>query len=222
MYGFPIGDARGYGRLTQNAGTLITRLVEPVLGLRTRLRRAWYTAGATAHVLTAMRPLGVTTFSAVAAAGQAVVNIVRDPGAYSSYCSVTPKTSNNVIAANDYVAYEVADGNVVVDLVASVSSLAITLTNNVPTGGVKVGGKFWFFGTITDTNPKDGNAHPRYTLPASTVTYMGGDDSLGFLSSIGGLPGSDLSGLYEPMILQSDNGTNAGVLELVDAVYTKR
>lgn len=222
MYNFPVGNAKGYGRKTENANTVITRLVEPVKNHITRLKSLTYTAGATAHLLTVMRPFGMTFFSADAAASQAVVNIVRDPGAYSSYCTVTPQTANNAIAGSDYVVFEMADGTFVVDTVSSVSSLAITLTTNLGTGGVKKGGRFWFYGTVTNTNPKDALAHPRYTLAASSQTILGGDNPFGFVGSIGGLPGSDMDGTYEPLILQVDNGTNAGVLESVEAVYTQR
>lgn len=227
--GIPVGQVRGYGKLTQTAGTVITRLLRPFANMFTRLLYAAYTAGATAHTLTVMRPLGVTTFSADADSGQAVVNITADPGAYSTNTGGVPRTANNPIAANDFVVYECADGTFALDTVSSVSTLAITLSNNVPTGGVKSGGKFWFFGIITDTNPADALAHPQYTLAANTVTTLGGTAS----ESVGGVVGtiahgplfSSLAGYdgkYQPLILHSGNATNAGVLEEAISLYSDR
>lgn len=221
MLNVPVYGMRGYGKLTQSAGTVITRLVEPTRGAFTRLTSVWYNCSTTAHTLTVMRPLGLTTFSANAAASQAVVNVAADPGDYSN-----TTVSDNLIAASDFVVYESAySGRYVLDTVSSVSSLAITLTTNLPTGGVVAGGKFWFFGIITDTNPADGLAHPQYTLPASTVTYLGtdaGEGMFGFVGTIPGTTGSNLTGMYEPIIVHSGNATAAGVLEKVTAIYTGR
>ena len=222
-YSIPVFTSKGYGKLTQSAGTVITRLVEPVKNAFTRLVSVWYTAGATAHTLTVMRPLNRVTFTAADAAGQAVVNISADPGNYTGI-----RTADNTIAANDFVVYESADGTFVLDTVSSVSSLAITLTSNVPTGGVLVGGYFWWYGIITDTNPNDATAHPQYTLPASVTTYLGTDAGEGIAGFVGSIPGNqkagsliNVNGKYEPLILHSGNATNAGVLEKATAIYTK-
>lgn len=221
MSNLVINSMRGYGKLTQNAGTVITRLIEPVRGSYTRLASVWYTASATAHTLTVMRPLGVTTFTAAAAASQAVVNIAADPGDYA-----TTTVADNLIAGSDFVVYESAyPGLFVLDTVSSVSSLAITLATNLPTGGVLQGGKFWFFGVIGDTNPSNGLVHSQFTLAANVTTYLGsdpGESIAGFIGTIPGYSGSGLSGMYEPMILHSGNATNAGVLEKVTAIYTGR
>ena len=226
----PIGSVKGWGKLTQNAGTVITRLITPMQNMFTRLLYLVYTAGATAHTLTVMRPLGVTTFTADAASGQAVVNIAEDPGAYSTNTGGTPRTANNGIAANDFVVYEAADGTYVLDTVSSVSTLAITLSNNLPTGGVVEGGKFWFFGVIGDTNPADALAHPQFTLAASTVTTLGGSPGEAVGGIVGTIPHGELwadmdvrhDGKNQPLIIHSGNATNAGVLEQVVAAYSDR
>jgi hypothetical protein len=216
---------RGYGKLTQTAGTVISRLVEPWKKAYTRISDLWYNAGATAHVITAMRPLYKVTTSAAAAAGQAVINISADPGNYSAIFTIN--TANNLIAANDYVVYQTADGNYTLDTVSSVSTLAITMTNNVPTAGVLNGADFWWFGITTDTNPGDNQAHPQFDCPASGVTKFGSDPGeavMGFIGTIQGLspvvPNWKINGQNEPMILQSNNATNAGTMEKVAAVYT--
>lgn len=222
MYNNPVHGIRGFGKLTQNAGTVITRLVPPLKGSITRLTSMWYNCSTTPHTLTVMRPLGKTFASAAAAASQAVINIERDPGVYNAYGTVN--TGNNVIAANDFCVYQTADGNYVVDTVSSVATLAITMTTNVPTATVLKGAPFWFFGIITDTNPADNLAHPQFTLPASTVTII--EDQYGFINTLRGLTTGTLqwplNGLEEPVIVHSGNATAAGVLERLTAVYTAR
>src|SRR5258708_3059183 len=115
---YPIGR-RNYGRLTQNAGTVITRLIEPRQSAFTRIMSVFTKTSTTAPILTLMRPLNRTYFTADAAASQAVVNIAADPGDYPSGV----RTADNVIAANDFVVYEAADGTFVLDTVSSVATL---------------------------------------------------------------------------------------------------
>lgn len=200
-----------YGRLTQAANTKIVRLVEPCRGAYTALTFAEITVSTTAHILTVMKPLGSTTLTADAAASQAVISIAADPGDYTGY-----RTSDNAIAANDYVVLEMPDGTFVADTVSSVSSLDITLTTNLPTGGMKSGSTVWFYGIETDTNPFDALAHARYTLPASsTVVY-------------GNAPGEAICGFFgsnrreEPILLIIDNGTAASTLERVQVAYSQK
>lgn len=235
----PIGTSRGWGRVNQNSGTANTLLVTPVKGFITRLGYVSYTNGATAHVLYVMRPMGKTTVASAAASGQAVLPITSDPGFYSStYPSVggvtqACNTADNKIAANDYVAYQTADGNWVLDTVASAATLAtLNVTTNIPTSGVLAGAPFYWFGINTDTNPANNLAHPAFTLAASTFTQLGnnsGEGYGGFLGSIGHLPmwtdsatavGNQMDGTGEPIMLYDANGTNAGVIEEVVAIYT--
>jgi len=224
---------KGYGRITAVAGTVITRLVEPMPGLFTSLAETWYINAGTAHALTVMRPLGKTFASAAAAAAQAVINIAQNPGTYSNFGTIN--TANNNIAANDYVVYQSADGNYNITTVSSVATLAITLAGNVPTAGVLKGAPFWFFGITTDTNPADNLAHPAFTLTASATTKLfgidpgdtmaGGIGSIAPAIGIGALYSTSngawpLNGQNEPIILHSDNATAAGTLEKVTAVYS--
>jgi hypothetical protein len=226
---------KGYGKKTETAGTVITRLIEPMEGCFTTLVDFEYTCGTTAHTLTVMRPLGKTYASAAAAAGQAVINVEHNPGTYNDFGTVN--TANNGIAGNDYVVYQTADGNYVVDTVASVSTLAITMTGNVPTAGVAKGAPFWFFGVIGDTNPADNQAHPQYTLAASSTTHLFGDKpGLAVAGAVGSVaPGGATLALYsatygpwplngknEPLVLHSGNATAQGVMERVTAVYSNQ
>lgn len=221
-----LGSAHAYGKLTQSAGTAIVRLIEGRAGTIARLRYLSYTAGATAHTLTVMRPLNKTCFTVLAAAGQAVVNIQANPGSYAALAQngVTIRTADNLLAGSDYVAYQCADKTWVVDTVSSISSLAVTLTTNLPTGGVLAGGVLWFFGAITDTNPGEALAHPQLALGASATTTFGSvtDNYAGFLGSLPPYSPLGMTGLGEPMLLHSGNATNAGTLDSVSVLYTMR
>jgi hypothetical protein len=219
LSGWQVHGAVAFPSKTATAGTVITQVIPPRLGLYTNLSGFVYTAGATAHTMTVMRPFNWTTFTAAAAASQAVVNITADPGLYATAGnlkdnpgSFTPSVADNGIAANDFVVYELPDGNLVVDTVSSVSSLAITLTTNLPTGGVSKGARIWFFGIITNTNPHTGVAHATWALADSATTTH---------EPTGGNPLLRSTHQNHPMILHSGNATNAGTLNRCAAFYTK-
>jgi len=231
----PIYTGRGWGKITQTAGTAIVRLITPVFNAVTRLIYLLYTAGSTAHTITVLRPLGKTTVASAAAGGQAVINITNDPGKYSTtYPGGVSNVADDPIAANDYVVYQTADGNYVCDSVSSVSTLAITMSNNVPSSGVLAGAPFWFFGITSDINPADGLAHPQFDTTASAQTTLGGSAGqfpAGFVGSIahpsffasgGATAGNNMDGTNEPLIVISNNATAAGTLEMCEAIYSTK
>ena len=197
---FPAFGGNTLGKKTQTAGTVINRLVPGRKNAITRITKIVYTAAATAHTITVMRVLGSTTLSAAAAASQAVINLVADPG-----------PSGNGIAANDYLAIENDDGTVFLDTVSSVSSLAITMTTNLVTA-LSAGAKVWFFGVAANTDPKLLEAHMTLTGTASvTTTYS---------ESVVGVFASHEE--YEPILVQSNNASNAGTIEQVSYIHTGR
>lgn len=202
---------KSYGRITQSAGTKIVRVVEPSSGAFTVLTYLEVTVGATAHTLTVMKPLGVTTLSAAAAAAQAVINLTADPGDYTGV-----QTADNGIAANDRLIIELPDGTFHQDIVSSVATLAITMTNNIPTGGAAAGAKVWFYGVEANSSPFDALAHAVYTLPANGTKIFGGSPG----DSIAGWFGSNAR--EEPLLLIIDNATNASVLERVQVAYSTK
>lgn len=229
MYSGQILGTVSAPRATATADTAFTSLIKPFSGAGfspkgkpcaayTHVSKVCYTTGGTAHPIYILRPFNYTTFSADAAASQAVVNITADPGVYSTnYLYNAPtgtfRTADNAIAANDYVCYQAADGTWVVDTVSSVSSLAITLSNNVPTGGVKKGGLFYFFGIATNTDPATGYAHPTTTIAASqTKDVTWADSNVGVVTSLH---------LGDPLIFYSGNGTAAGILEYLSGFYSQ-
>jgi hypothetical protein len=153
--------------------------------------------------------------TAAAAASQAVININQDPGVYTAYSfngSNAPRTANNAIAANDWVAFQYPDGSWGVDTVASVSSLAVTLTNNLATGGLAAAAPLWFFGIATDVNPADATAHPQLNIPASVITAFGSE----------GRPIMSTFKNGEPLLLHVNNAANASVLDRASVVYVNR
>lgn len=216
-YGERVIGRRGYGLKTESFGTVITRLIEPMPNGVTRLTGVTTTTLTTAHLLTLMRPCNRVQFTADAAAGQKVVYLSADPGVYS--VKGTLAAADTALAASDYVVYEAADGTFVMDLANSVYGAAgvVTLTTNLPTGGVKKGGLVWFYGIVTELNPNNNAAHPRWNLAASTTNVFGRGEQMASLPDhkfldIGG-------GCYQPLILHIDNGTAASVLESVGVEY---
>lgn len=196
------------GKKTETAGTIISHLIPPRNNRKTKLTAFEVTVGATAHTLTVLRPLNTTTLSAAAAAAQTVVVLAADPGSYTS-----KRTANNLIAANDWLAFETPDGTYWFEKVSSVTTnadgtVSVTLANNVPTGGLKAGAKVWFFGVAADTDPNTGEAHPAFTLAASGIANQ--EATNGLAESIH---------TYEPLLVQCNNATNASVIEYLSGCY---
>jgi hypothetical protein len=133
------------GYKTEAAGTAIFKLVDPVEGFRTVIKRVTVLTGATAHALVVMRPFKKVVTTAEAAAAQKVIAISEDPGS---------------IAANDYCVVRLKDGTYQLNKVASVNTLEITFTDNW-TAIVEEGAPVWFMGAV-------GDAHASYVLAANT------------------------------------------------------
>lgn len=207
-----IRGQKKYGSVTQTAGTIINRMIEPMRNAIAVIEKIIYINQADAHTITILRALGVTTFAADAAASQAAFTLTADPGVYLPASSWS--TANNTIAAGDYVVYRCADGTYRMDTIASGTQGGgnLTMTNNFPTLGVTAGDPLWFFGIKTDTNPKDAQAHPKLTVIPSGSGY-------GVKEFNDAISAFDF---YEPMIVQSDNLTSAGTLNQVSVVYVDR
>jgi hypothetical protein len=237
----PISQSYGgfsYGKATAAAGTVINRPIPPfanqagapgmgVLPAGTRPRGITHIttliynlAAAGSHVLTVMRPLNWTTFTAAAAAGQPVVTLAADPGVYTAggyryglpNAQTAPRVANNPITANDFVMYQLADGTWVADKVVSVAGLNITLTNNLLTGGVVANAPFYHFGITTDLDPATGEAH----VAADIVGAAAGN--LSFYD-----PTNLWCALHQgdPLLLQSNNAAVVGTFEVTSGFYSE-
>jgi hypothetical protein len=208
--------------------------VGPSGGAFTHLSSLVYSSTGTAHKVGVLRPLNWTVVAAAAAAAQAVINIYDDPGIYSTnykYPTVggvvaapqygggtqggTPpsQVADHGIAGSDYAVYQVADGTWVLDTVASVSTLAITMTTNVPTGGVLKGAPFFYFGTVSINDPGTGLAQwQTNTAVTASRAQLLNDVLAGSIQS--NHPG-------DPMVFYSPNGSSAGALDEIAGFYAR-
>lgn len=187
------------GRTSVAFGTVINHLVPPRRSAYTRLTKLRLTAAGTAHTATILRPLGNTTVAATAAASQTDFTLTANPG-----------PSGNALAANDWIAIRTAsDGITRLYRVSSISSLVVTLTGNL-TVALAAGDKVWMFGATSDTDPRTGDAHPTFAIPASATTE--------YSDTVGGVVAS--VGKDEPILVQSNNATATGALEQTSYSYT--
>ena len=229
----PIFGRRSYGLKTANANTAYYLLVEPMsVSAYTYIEFAQFTTTGAAHVATVMRPLSNTLtgslygpgqpcscyLDAPAAGAQATININQDPGVYTAYTfnnNAAPRTANDILAANDYVAYQYPDGTWEVNTVSSVALPAVVLTNNLATGGLAAGAPVFYFGVAADVNPYDARAHPGFNLyaPASPTTINLGSE---------GYPWIGTFNRGQPLLVYVNNVTDASTLERCTAAYSDR
>lgn len=220
------------GQKTASAGTKIVILIPPfsnqgMTGLGTgkqglgipHITHIIVDGTTTAQNIAILRPMNFTTFSANAASGQAVVSLTADPGVYSTNFKYGlpngqsgPRTADDAIASGDYCVYQAADGTYVADTAGgSFSSGSLTMTTNLPTGGVLAGGLFWYFGVSGDTDPNTGEVQPLFgtTGTAARLEY------------------SDVNGLWnalhagDPLLIVDPNSTAADTIQLVAGYYAK-
>jgi hypothetical protein len=196
-----VKGGNGFGRITATAATKIVRGIPGRVGAFTRLRKLVYLAAGTAHTITVLRSIGRTRANGAAAASQADLVVLADPG-----------PSGNGIAANDRIAIRHAvDGVTRFYTVSAWNSgtRTITLSANL-TVAVTDRDHVWMFGVEADTDPSQGEAHPIFPGTASTlVTYDEGD--IGVVAS----NASD-----EPLLVIVDNATAAGTLQQTTYAHT--
>ena len=190
MISLALNKTFSYGKVTQTADTVITRTIPPSYNAFTHITNLKYTAAGTAHTVTVMRPLAApTTLTSAAAASQAVINVAALAGS---------------LAANDYLVIEKPDGTYHTGIVSSVSTLAVTLTANVPSGGFASGAKVWNLGVAADHTNLVFNG-----IASATTTYND------YVSSVAATVFKE-----QPMIVYSNNATAAGTLENVSGGYS--
>lgn len=191
--GEPVDDA--FGTKTASAGTVITRVIPPKTGARTRATGFSYIAAATAHTLSFMVCMdGTTALTTDAESGQAVINLNRLPQA----------SDGSAIAANDWVVLRYEDGSWSEHMVSSLSGLAVTLSANL-TAKVLSGSTVYFMGAPAD------HANRQFTCAASVTTQIVGSPTAPLAA--GAAVGS-------PMVVHSNNATNAGTLTWLSFAYT--
>lgn len=232
---------------SQNANTAVTALVPPFPGnqmppflynfknslpnwygnLYTHLTRLIYTTGATAHTITVLRPLNWCLISTALAKNTTAITLDKDPGVYSTnyrYPLPNAQTAPTLVAdaaissTNKYVAYQMDDGIWQLDTIASGTFgggnlVLATGTPNRTGATVRANSPLFYFGATTLANPQTGIAHINFTTIAS------GNKT----DQIGSYNGEGITGLNpgDPLLVISNNITNAGVFDLVAGDYRK-
>lgn len=207
MFILPVINMFGRGKRTETAGTRIRALVPGDPNGFTYLTFVRYTAGATGHTLTMMR--GQTHAKAAASAAAAAVAIVVDTAMLDG--------AGNALAAADLVAIELDDGSWHLGIVdtggwnGTTKTITLTSGTAIPAGrSVPAGAAVISYGVAGDAN------HANYTLTAGS----GATTNYPAVANAGPLAKSPYRN--SPIIVDSDNASNAGTIEAVSAVYMQR
>ena len=148
---------------TESLGTAIDEEIPGQNGKRLALVGFDYLCGSTAHTLKVLHCGSLagsrTTASADAAISQAVLNVTDAP----------TDPAGNATASGDIIAYQVTGGGWEFNTVASLSTLAITMNNNIAIA-VLSGAAVRIFGVIGD------GFNFTFGLTASVVTHF--DDTI--------------------------------------------
>ncbi len=148
---------------TESLGTAIDEEIPGQNGKRLALVGFDYLCGSTAHTLKVLHCGSLagsrTTASADAAISQAVLNVTDAP----------TDPAGAATASGDIIAYQVTGGGWEFNIVSSLSTLAITLTNNIAIA-VLSGAAVRIFGVIGD------GFNFSFGLTASVVTHF--DDTI--------------------------------------------
>jgi hypothetical protein len=189
---------------TETAGTVITQVVPRVEGLIARINHLTYTSAGTAHTITVMRATADTTADGRAAAGQKVVTLSN-----ISAMNTVNSSADEDIAASDYLAWVDDEGKIAFDIVASISSSAVTMTVNF-TNPIPDGSPVWIFGALARAS------HLSFSPPASATTVMPLNAQAGIPKQ---LDSNERSGVGDPILIQSSNGTSAGTIASTSGAY---
>jgi hypothetical protein len=202
MMGFVSGD--GLSKATASAGTRI-RLPAggKAGGLYSHIVNLRYTDTGTAHTLTMMR--GASRAKVVGALAAAATSVVVD--------AALTDGDGNALAASDVVALPMDNGEWHVSAVSAwnATTKTITLTTAIPSGrSVADGARIVSYGAPGDTY------HARYQF-----TGGAGSAAVNFPAVSGSVMSlCKAPALNEPIILDSNNATNAGTVEYVNIGYS--
>ena len=177
---------------TALADTAFLQHLEPLSVYRQIVTRLTILCAATAQTLTVMQALARTTTSASALASQKVINLTADPGI---------GTVAGGIASGDYCIVELTDGTHQVNLVDSVSTLAITFIDDF-SQAVKSGAKVYFYGTAA-------NGHEQVAVASGGETTFESSEGW-FVAKNAGYP----------LLFHLNNITNACILQGGVVIHT--
>lgn len=191
----------GRGKKSIAFGTRIRALVPGDKHGITYITFMRYTAAGTAHTGTLMRGLSKSTASAAVAESATSLTTVGS----------LLDGAGNAIAANDMIAYELANGGWGLDTVSAVSGKTLTITGPAAgTGGIALGGKVVSFGVAGDA----GHADYQFTLTASVSSNFPAVANAGPICK-----GFEIN---SPILFDSDNATATGTLESISCEYASR
>jgi hypothetical protein len=188
-----------------------------------RINTLIYSTAGTQHTIAILRPLNYTTVKTAVAPSGTVFTLTDDPGIYSANYRyqhndslASAQVADHGIAANDYVAYQLADGTWASDKVASVSGLNVTMTTGAPNvtgGGVAALAVLFYFGVSTLKDPANGQ------LQFTTTTTANASREQVLADKFGCGPCALHPG--DPLLFVSPNNVAAGSLDLLAGVYSE-
>lgn len=189
--GVPVNDA--YGSKTETAGTAILRVIPPRAGHRAWVSGFLYRPGATAHTVTFLTAVAVTTATEAAESGQAVLKLA----------SLNYAPDGSAVANTDYFVVQHSDGTYDAYLYSSASGLSVTMATNL-SADVAAGATVWYMAAPGD------HANRQYLTVASADFSATGSEKTRIATARAN---------GEPILVHVDNATNAGNLKWVAYSY---
>ncbi len=208
------------------------------------------TCSTTANIITLQRPLNWTTLGAAMAKNTTAITLTDDPGVYSTNyryplpgavwnppgttnaASAAPPLTDNALATNDYICFQLSDGTWHVSMIASGTFgggniVMTTGTPNFAAATAPIGTPVFWFGLSTDTSPQTRVAHLFCTPIVSTqkMNVLAGWG--GNASAVGGGGGCSTGYGYptlfpgEPMLVYNPNATATTTVDFIGGFYGK-
>lgn len=196
--------SRGYH--TENAGTQIVEVIPAAGEGIPTISGISYTCAATGHNLYIMRAVGQTTTVQGSLSGVSTLVLSKsDPGKATTGADET-------LAASDYLVWVDETGVYRANTVSSISGNTVTLSSAL-TADVNAGATVWAFHEIARS------VHIALKPPASTTTVY---SNVMFAAGVPKQAGVNFSrtGVGEPLLVVSDNLTNAGSINYISGYYS--
>lgn len=195
-----------HGKKTESAGTAIIVVVPPQVNTKTVLTRVVYTPGATSHLLNVLRSQGTTQVTSDAADSQA--DLVVD-----SLSLAKDQLGNSLsenLAANDYIVVRNSKGVYEAHKISSISGTTLTLSASLGTS-ISAGATVWGMYEISRTAGWPALTFDLTTGAQRDIPGLGNnEETVGIATS---------PGVNQPLVVYSNNATNAGTLDRLAAAY---
>lgn len=183
---------------TETAATEIVEIAIPQANRRAKLTSLAYTAAATEHDLKIMKAIHQVTLTAVSAASDTTLDLSE------------ATFGGDTLASGDWVILEHGDGTYGAYKASGLATLVLTVSAIAK--AANIGAKVWIMGA-------PGDAY-HLTYKSGTAARREFSDVFGGLGESGYDIGTFFrSGLGDPLMFLSANGTNAGILNQGAGVY---